>query len=130
MITTAQIMGRVAGSAEMSDGCVYATPVPIEFTYDTGDPWAVRAVFGTRVVWLFALELLADGLRWPVGEGDVRLWPSERCLMMHLNTPAAQALIALPLGEVARFVDQAEQLAAQMPEVSLDHELARLLDGA
>jgi hypothetical protein len=119
MITTAQVLGWMAENS--------LARVPVEFIYDTDDPWAVRLVFAPATVWHFGLELLSDGLRWAVGEGDVRLWPVDRAVMLHLRAPAGSALIALPLAEVSRFVDRAEGLAGQTPEVSIDRELDELL---
>ncbi|MEW2515472.1 SsgA family sporulation/cell division regulator [Streptomyces sp. NPDC046870] len=50
-----------------------------EISYDTHDPLAVTVVLdadGERPVrWIFARDLLADGLSARVGEGDVALWP-------------------------------------------------------
>lgn len=122
MITTAQVLGWMAENS--------LARVPVEFIYDTDDPWAVRLVFAPATVWHFGLELLSDGLRWPTGDGDVRLRPDYNKLVLHLRAPSGEALIVLPLAEVSRFVEQAEILAGQQPEISLDHELARLLEGA
>ncbi|MEU1306706.1 SsgA family sporulation/cell division regulator [Streptomyces shenzhenensis] len=48
-------------------------------TYDAGDPFAVTAVFGhdghVLARWRLDREMLAEGLRGPVGIGDVRLRP-------------------------------------------------------
>ena len=47
--------------------------------YDPADPYAVTATFptsGEPVVWTFARDLLSRGLSGPVGDGDVRVWPS------------------------------------------------------
>ncbi|MFE4690794.1 SsgA family sporulation/cell division regulator [Streptomyces sp. NPDC056749] len=50
-----------------------------EFSYNSEDPFAVTMVFNTDaewpVDWIFARELLADGLNARVGEGDVVIWP-------------------------------------------------------
>ncbi|WP_353940368.1 SsgA family sporulation/cell division regulator [Streptomyces sp. HUAS MG91] len=50
-----------------------------EFSYDTRDPLAVTLVVegdGQRLVrWVFARELLTEGLVARAGEGDVVLWP-------------------------------------------------------
>lgn len=55
-------------------------PVPAGLRYDTADPYAVHATFHTgaeeTVEWVFARDLLAEGLHRPTGTGDVRVWPS------------------------------------------------------
>src|SRR4029078_13035736 len=54
-------------------------PVKVELTYDNRDPYAVQASFrtgqGTAVDWVFARDLLADGLMASSGTGDVRVQP-------------------------------------------------------
>ncbi|MFF0222928.1 SsgA family sporulation/cell division regulator [Streptomyces sp. NPDC004629] len=54
-------------------------PVLAHLTYDAGDPFAVTAVFAhdghVLARWRLDREMLADGLRGPVGMGDVRLRP-------------------------------------------------------
>lgn len=53
----------------------------VELCYDPADPFAVHATFRApdgSVEWVFARDLLADGLERPVGVGDVRVWPAWR----------------------------------------------------
>ncbi|MEU1168739.1 SsgA family sporulation/cell division regulator [Streptomyces sp. NPDC090075] len=61
--------------ADGTDRC----PVLAHLSYDAGDPFAVTAVFTLdgRVLarWRLDREMLNDGLREPVGVGDVRLRP-------------------------------------------------------
>jgi hypothetical protein len=55
-------------------------PVLAHLSYDAGDPFAVTAVFSHdgRVLarWRLDRDMLAEGLRRPVGIGDVRFEPS------------------------------------------------------
>ena len=55
-------------------------PVPAGLRYETTDPYAVHATFhtggGETVDWVFARDLLSEGLLRPSGAGDVRVWPS------------------------------------------------------
>ena len=62
-------------------------PVLANLRYETADPWAVRVAFQTGaknedgsgdgiVEWMFARQLLTDGVAKTVGEGDIRVWPS------------------------------------------------------
>ena len=56
-----------------------AVPVKVDLTYGSRDPFAVQASFrtgnGTAVDWVFARDLLHDGLIAPSGTGDVRVRP-------------------------------------------------------
>ncbi len=54
-------------------------PVKVDLTYNSRDPYAVQASFrtgnGTAVDWVFARDLLHDGLIASAGTGDVRVQP-------------------------------------------------------
>ncbi|MFZ3467858.1 SsgA family sporulation/cell division regulator [Streptomyces sp. 4.24] len=54
-------------------------PLRARFSYDGEDPYVVQAVFfdGPTVLarWHFDRQMLAEGLRTPVGEGDVAFSP-------------------------------------------------------
>ncbi|MFB7056186.1 SsgA family sporulation/cell division regulator [Streptomyces vinaceus] len=73
-------------------------PLLARFTYDSGDPYAVRATFldgATPLArWHFDRQMLADGLHRPVGEGDVAFRPHGEAgadeLRIVLRGPAAQ----------------------------------------
>ncbi|MFG2636505.1 SsgA family sporulation/cell division regulator [Streptomyces sp. NPDC048362] len=55
-------------------------PVLAHLSYDARDPFAVTAVFGhdghVLARWRLDREMLSEGLRGPVGIGDVRLRPA------------------------------------------------------
>ena len=57
-------------------------PVKVELSYSSRDPYAVQASFRTghdsTVDWVFARDLLADGLVDSAGTGDVRVQPMPR----------------------------------------------------
>ncbi|MCX4596761.1 SsgA family sporulation/cell division regulator [Streptomyces sp. NBC_01549] len=57
-----------------------SVPVPARLLYTSRDPFAVHIDFhtglGDPVRWAFSRHLLAEGLRTPSSNGDVRLWPS------------------------------------------------------
>src|SRR5215213_6281529 len=74
-------------------------PVKVELTYDSRDPYAVQASFrtghGTAVDWVFARDLLADGLMASSGTGDVRVQPmptDSGRIELELNSPSGHAL--------------------------------------
>ncbi|OII67616.1 MULTISPECIES: SsgA family sporulation/cell division regulator [unclassified Streptomyces] len=56
-------------------------PVLAHVSYDEDDPYAVRMAFtdGTRVYaeWRLDRDMLREGIRHEVGEGDVRVWPED-----------------------------------------------------
>jgi len=74
-------------------------PVKVELTYDSRDPYAVQASFRTGQVtavdWVFARDLLADGLMASSGTGDVRVQPmptDPTRIELELNSPSGHAL--------------------------------------
>ncbi|MZE70479.1 SsgA family sporulation/cell division regulator [Streptomyces sp. SID5789] len=68
------------GSA-LLEGLV-TVPVTVAFRYDAADPYAVRMAVHTEeappVEWVFARELLIEGLSRPAGLADVQVWPVPR----------------------------------------------------
>ncbi|GGS69377.1 SsgA family sporulation/cell division regulator [Streptomyces griseoviridis] len=88
-------------------------PLPARLRYDREDPYAVRLSLGTHesrpVDWVFARDLLAEGLRRPAGVGDVLVFPRHRCLpdtlRIVLRRPGAgAALVELSASETGRFL--------------------------
>ncbi len=118
------------------------TEVPAVLSYTVPDPFAVRIGFGDPggpagdgVTWLLARELLATGLQWPAGDGDVRIWPSRTdgdVLYLHLRSPSGEALFELSRATVAAFLRRTEELVAcgqETAALAIDDELAALLSG-
>ncbi|MBW8805025.1 MAG: sporulation protein SsgA [Catenulispora sp. 13_1_20CM_3_70_7] len=87
-------------------------PVPAGLRYETADPYAVHATFHTggqdTVDWVFARELLAEGLRRPTGTGDVRVWPSrsrgQAIVCLALSSPEGEALLEAPARALESFL--------------------------
>lgn len=114
-----------------------ATPVPVDLQYSAGDPFAVHATFhtaGEAVSWVFARELLSDGLRAPAGEGDVRVWPSRRygadVVLLSLSSPDGQALLEAHADEMAEFLQRtytAVPAGAEAGCLDLDGVISALL---
>ena len=115
-------------------------PVLTDVRYDAADPWAVRVTFRTgdddapTVEWLFARSLLTDGLREPVGDGDVRVWPAVRgrVRVVHLamESPSGSALFEMDRDELVEFLQRsylAVPTGSEAERVDLDAELALLL---
>lgn len=79
--------------------------------YAAHEPFSVRATFRTSegdVNWVFAREILAEGLRKPAGDGDIAVWPSQSAdddvLCISLSSPNGQALMEAPRAAVEDFL--------------------------
>ncbi|MET8421763.1 SsgA family sporulation/cell division regulator [Streptomyces sp. NPDC005134] len=85
--------------------------------YEPSDPYAVRAAFtlddsDEAVEWIIGRDLLIAGLKGPVGEGDVRLWPpGERdrgSVYIVLKPPDGVALLEAPAQDIKKFLQETE----------------------
>jgi hypothetical protein len=120
-----------------------ALPVIAGLRYSADDPWAVRVAFHTGgsdddvVEWMFARQLLTDGVRGPVGEGDVRVWPGvrssgprDRIVNLAMASPSGSALFEIDRDGLVEFLQQtylAVPTGSEEEVVDLDAELALLL---
>ena len=108
--------------------------------YEANDPWAVRVAFQTGgegdgiVEWMFARQLLTDGVAAAVGEGDVRVWPAlhgdERVINLAMASPSGSALFEIDRDALVEFLQQtylAVPTGHEAASVDLDSELALLL---
>ena len=115
-------------------------PVLADLRYAADDPWAVRVAFQTGgegdgiVEWMFARQLLTDGVTGAVGEGDVRVWPSmsggERVISLAMASPSGSALFEIDRDALVEFLQQtyvAVPTGAEEDVVDLDAELALLI---
>jgi hypothetical protein len=120
-------------------------PLVASLHYNGSDPYAIRMAFhvGSEepVEWIFARDLLADGLMGPEGDGDVRVWPSSavdapdeaparRVLNIELSSPFGEARFEAPSGAIASFLDRTYQIVAMGKEsdvIDMDAELNGLL---
>ena len=115
-------------------------PVIASLRYETADPWAVRVAFQTGgegdgiVEWMFARQLLTDGVAKTVGEGDVRVWPAlhgaERVVNLAMASPSGAALFEMDRDGLIEFLQQtylAVPTGLEEEVVDLDAELAILL---
>jgi hypothetical protein len=115
-------------------------PVLAGLRYASDDPWAVSVCFHTGgegdgiVEWMFARQLLTDGVRSAVGEGDVRVWPSTKAGVQLVNlamaSPSGSALFEIDRNGLVEFLQQtylAVPTGAEEEVVDLDAELAILL---
>ena len=87
-------------------------PLTASLYYRGDDPYAIRMAFhvGTDdpVEWIFARDLLAEGLDGTAGDGDVRVWPSTAAhrdvLNLALSSPFGQAHFEAPLTALTGFL--------------------------
>jgi hypothetical protein len=87
-------------------------PLTAGLYYRGDDPYAIRMAFhvGTDdpVEWIFARDLLAEGLDRVAGDGDVRVWPSTAAnrdvLNLALSSPFGQAHFEAPLTAMTGFL--------------------------
>ena len=117
-------------------------PLVASLHYNGSDPYAIRMAFHVGaeepVEWIFARDLLADGLMTPEGDGDVRVWPSapadspdeERdgrsVLNIELSSPFGEAHFEAPSEAIANFLDRTYRIVPMGKEsdvIDIDAEL-------
>ncbi|OIV37431.1 sporulation protein SsgA [Mangrovactinospora gilvigrisea] len=112
--------------------------VPARLGYSSSDPFAVHMVFHVGsdfpVRWVFARELLDEGVRRPCGYGDVRIWPTRvrdrEVICLALSSPDGNALLEADREEVRRWIRLTHHILPPGEEqraLALDAGLARLL---
>ncbi|MFC3452615.1 SsgA family sporulation/cell division regulator [Amycolatopsis speibonae] len=108
----------------------------VALSYDTRDPYAVKASFSTgtshEVEWLFARELLAVGMLAKAGYGDVKFSPcidDFEAIQVELESPAGVATLTVSAWALANFLECTYDLVQPGDEsswIDFDHELQRL----
>jgi hypothetical protein len=123
----------LTGTLVRADG--HHLPVRAALSYDLSDPYAIHAIFtvalSPQVPWVFARELLTNGMRGTAGLGDVRVWrtspddqctspddqctsPDDQCtspddqrdVHIGLISPDGEALLHFSGAELARFLSR------------------------
>lgn len=113
-------------------------PVHMLLRYRLADPYAVCAEFrrstGDEVRWVFARELLTEGLRGPAGDGDVRIWPyrvgGEGGVRIALSSPDGRVLVGALARDLVEFLRASNALCPPGSEgdhVDVEGELRTLL---
>jgi hypothetical protein len=122
-------------------------PLVASLFYRGSDPYAIRIAFHVGadepVEWIFARELLADGMTTPVGDGDVQIWPSSptagpdgeirgalTVLNVKLSSPFGEAHFEAPAEAIINFLDRTYSIVRMGQEsgvIDIDAELNGLL---
>ncbi|AEA24264.1 SsgA family sporulation/cell division regulator [Pseudonocardia benzenivorans] len=110
--------------------------VNVELTYSFRDPFAVEASFRTGnsqpVVWVFARDLLADGLTEATGDGDVTVAPiGHGQVELVLTSPSGHARFHADAAELSSFLEHTYAAVPEGAEYSwldFDAALTELLD--
>jgi len=139
MDPTSWVVSRTL-ALELIDATGEASRLDGELEFTSSDPFAVVAVFRTThspIRWVFARDLLAEGLFAPVGEGDVHVWPcldtqGRAVVLIELNSPDGEALLQASSREVSEFLQHTFELVPRGTEeiqLDLDGTLLHLLGG-
>jgi hypothetical protein len=119
-------------------------PLVASLYYSSEDPYAVRVAFHVGldepVEWIFARELLSNGLKGRDGLGDVRVWPApgeggaaEQVLHIELSSPFGEAHFEAPIRNVSDFLRRTYRIVPAGEEsgfVDVEAELTDLLGQA
>ena len=113
-------------------------PVKVDLTYHSRDPYAVQASFktgnGSAVDWVFARDLLHDGLIAAAGTGDVRVRPlphNPSKIQLVLSSPSGHAVFvtcARTLGDFLRRTFDAVPPNTEYSWLDFDVALSDLLN--
>ncbi|CAB4880233.1 unannotated protein [freshwater metagenome] len=108
-----------------------ALPVRTKVAYAGEDPLAVTMTFMAAdhgVRWTIARDLLWDGMKTPVGDGDVHVEPHEDGVHLLLHTPGGTAHFAIDVVDLARFLDKTNTIVERGREDAvLDNDLDRTI---
>jgi hypothetical protein len=107
-------------------------PVTVELTYNSRDPYAVQASFRTgsttAVEWVFARDLLHDGLIGPAGTGDVHVQPmplNPGRVQLELSSPSGHAVFTTCADTLGDFLHRTYRAVPADTEYSrLDFDMA------
>lgn len=140
MTDTTQVSTELELRLVVTDGP--SLPVLATVRYATDDPWAVWMFFqtgddGEGVEWLFARQLLTDGVTRPAGQGDVRVWPAadrvDRVVHLAMASPSGSALFEIDRTDLIDYLKRTYVVVPSGDEehvVDLDDELQMLLRDA
>jgi hypothetical protein len=121
-------------------------PLVASLFYSGEDPYAIRIAFHVGldepVEWIFARDLLAEGITERTGLGDVQVWPStatadpdsyepgQPVLNIELSSPFGQAHFEAPVKDISDFLRRTYRIVEAGEEgehVNVESELDDLL---
>jgi hypothetical protein len=119
-------------------------PLVASLYYSSEDPYAIRVAFHVGldepVEWIFARELLSNGLKGRDGLGDVRVWPAQgqggsagQVLHIELSSPFGEAHFEAPTRDISDFLRRTYRIVPAGEEsgfVDVEAELTDLLGQA
>lgn len=121
------------------DGTRVAMPATLSFT--AAEPYAVTATFRagesehTWITWVFARDLLRDGMRDIAGYGDIVVRPSHPSrgaqVILTLSSPHGSAVIEGSRHQIAAFIEEAYAAVpdgAEWMYLNIDSTIADLLE--
>lgn len=82
--------------------------IPTKLSFDSTDPFAVTLTSLSahgEVEWVFARELLRDGLTEQTGEGDIKVHSEFGAVVLELTSPTGRARLECARHSVELFVD-------------------------
>ncbi|MEU1091628.1 SsgA family sporulation/cell division regulator [Streptomyces sp. NPDC005576] len=118
-----------------------AVSLPAELRYERTDPCAVRLAIGTMssstVDWVFARDLLTEGMVRPAGSGSILVTPRRAhqgdVVRIVVRSPAGSAVLDIAAPEVTAFLERAARVVPPGEEglhLDLDRLVADLLADA
>ncbi len=103
--------------------------------YNVFEPFEVTATLSLAdapsVQWMFARDLLREGLVMPTGIGDITVRPTPHGMLIGLRSPGGRALLLAPTEPIAEFVQAVYRAVPDGAEgdfFSIEAELDRLAD--
>lgn len=106
--------------------------IPVIMTWTSRDPSAVHTLFTDKSVhWNFSLDLLADGLDAPAGNGDLKVSPEGprgTWITITLDSPSGHCELKARRAELTPFIAACREhaTAAGTPEPDFDGWLREL----
>ncbi|MFE0513744.1 SsgA family sporulation/cell division regulator [Streptomyces sp. NPDC058964] len=119
-------------------------PVALAFHYVTDEPYGVHMVLDTGITppvkWVFARDLLAEGLMRPAGLGDVQTWPvpvqphrleaGKGAVHIRISSPEVSTVVSAPATALQAFLGRTFEKVAPGSEsrmLRIDESIACLM---
>lgn len=129
-VTTAVIRENTADAATVGEH------LPVVLVYGRTDPCALWFVLGggryERKPWAASRDVVAAGLAYPSGDGDVRIHREGRHILARFESPHGRIVLAFRRSPLRRFVRSTFRVVPQGREVAesdADVAIAEMLTG-